>query len=137
MRVATAISLLVVPFSLRSSPTRTAARGYAAADDHLRPGHTADGRAVRGSCNRAGDAGGQVFVCAHKWEQQVKHLVTVNDRLAEAITGQAPPTAPDERITSNGPNAVQAKDQIMQYLNHSATCTRPSPHSMGTTRWLP
>jgi len=51
--------------------------------------------------------------------QQVKHLATVNDRLAEAIMGQAPPAAPDEGITSNGPDAIQTKDQIMQYLKES------------------
>jgi uncharacterized damage-inducible protein DinB len=51
--------------------------------------------------------------------QQVKHVATVNNRLAEAILGQAPPTAPDEGITSNGPDAIQTKDQIMQYLKQS------------------
>jgi len=51
--------------------------------------------------------------------QQVKHLATVNNRLAEAITGQAPPTAPDEGVTSNGPDAIQTKGQIMQYLKES------------------
>lgn len=51
--------------------------------------------------------------------QQVKHLGTVNNRLAEAIMGQAPPTAPDEGITSNGPDSVRTKDQIMQYLKDS------------------
>jgi len=51
--------------------------------------------------------------------QQVKHVATVNNRIAEAIMGQAPPSAPDEGITSNGPDAIQTKDQIMQYLKES------------------
>jgi len=51
--------------------------------------------------------------------QQVKHLATVNNRIAEAILGQSPPTAPDEGITSNGPDAIQTKDQIIQYLKDS------------------
>jgi len=51
--------------------------------------------------------------------QQVKHVATANNRLAEAITGQAPASAPDEGITSNGPDAIQTKDQIMQYLKDS------------------
>jgi len=59
------------------------------------------------------------FKGVRTFAQQVKHLATVNDRLAEAILGQAPPTAPDEGITSNGPDAIQTKDQIMQYLKES------------------
>ena len=59
------------------------------------------------------------FKGVRTFAQQVKHLATVNDRLAEAIQGQAPPTAPDEGITSNGPDAIQTKDQIMQYLKDS------------------
>jgi uncharacterized damage-inducible protein DinB len=59
------------------------------------------------------------FKGVRTFAQQVKHLATVNNRLAEAILGQAPPTAPDEGITSNGPDAIQTKDQIVQYLKDS------------------
>lgn len=59
------------------------------------------------------------FKGVRTFAQQVKHLATVNNRLAEAITGEAPPTAPDESIASNGPDAIQTKDQIMQYLKDS------------------
>lgn len=59
------------------------------------------------------------FKGVRTFAQQVKHVATVNDRLAEMIQGQAPPTAPDEGITSNGPDAIQTKDQIMQYLKDS------------------
>jgi len=59
------------------------------------------------------------FKGVRTFAQQVKHLATANDRLAEAILGQAPPTAPDEGLTSNGPDAIQTKDQIMQYLKES------------------
>jgi len=59
------------------------------------------------------------FKGVRTFAQQVKHIATVNDRLADAILGQAPPTAPDEGITSNGPDAIQTKDQIMQYLKDS------------------
>jgi uncharacterized damage-inducible protein DinB len=59
------------------------------------------------------------FKGVRTFAQQVKHIATVNDRFAEAITGQAPPTAPDEGITSNGPDAIQTKDQIIQYLKES------------------
>jgi len=59
------------------------------------------------------------FKGVRTFAQQVKHIATANNRLAEAITGEAPPTAPDEGITSNGPDAIQTKDQIMQYLKDS------------------
>lgn len=59
------------------------------------------------------------FKGVRTFAQQVKHLATVNNRLAEGLLGEAPPTAPDEGITSNGPDAIQTKDQIMQYLKDS------------------
>jgi len=59
------------------------------------------------------------FKGVRTFAQQVKHLATVNNRLAEGLMGEAPPTAPDEGITSNGPDAIQTKDQIMQYLKES------------------
>ena len=59
------------------------------------------------------------FKGVRTFAQEVKHVATVNDRLADAIVGQAPPTAPDEGITSNGPDAIQTKDQIIQYLKDS------------------
>ena len=59
------------------------------------------------------------FKGVRTFAQQVKHIATANNRLFDAITGQAPPTAPDEGLTSNGPDAIQTKDQIMQYLRDS------------------
>jgi uncharacterized damage-inducible protein DinB len=59
------------------------------------------------------------FKGVRTFAQQVKHIATANNRFFDAITGQAPPTAPDEGLTSNGPDAIQTKDQIMQYLRDS------------------
>ena len=59
------------------------------------------------------------FKGVRTFAQQVKHIATANNRFSDAITGQAPPAAPDEGLTSNGPDAIQTKDQIVQYLKDS------------------
>jgi uncharacterized damage-inducible protein DinB len=132
MRVATAISLLVVPFSLVGGTIARAQQGPPPAatqpptitsvlDTQLTVVQfeiVATAQAMPENKYSFAPTSGN-FKGVRTFAQQVKHLATVNDRLAEAITGQAPPTAPDEGITSNGPDAVQTKDQIMQYLKES------------------
>ncbi|MGA8012804.1 MAG: DinB family protein [Candidatus Acidiferrales bacterium] len=59
------------------------------------------------------------FKGVRTFAQQVKHIATVNDRFFDAILGKTPPAAPDEGIGSNGPDAIQTKDQIVQYLKDS------------------
>jgi uncharacterized damage-inducible protein DinB len=59
------------------------------------------------------------FKGVRTFAQQVKHIATANDRFFDSITGEAPPAAPDEGLTSNGPDAIQTKDQIMKYLRDS------------------
>ncbi|HKV06039.1 MAG TPA: DinB family protein [Candidatus Acidoferrales bacterium] len=59
------------------------------------------------------------FKGVRTFAQQVKHLATVNDRVFDSILGLTAPVAPDEGITSNGPDAIQTKEQILQYLKES------------------
>lgn len=59
------------------------------------------------------------FKGVRTFAQQVKHIATVNNRFFDAILGKTPPAAPDESIGSNGPDAIQTKDQIVQYLKDS------------------
>jgi uncharacterized damage-inducible protein DinB len=59
------------------------------------------------------------FKGVRTFAQQVKHIATVNNRLSDSVTGQAPPSAPDEGITSNGPDAIKTKDEILKYLRDS------------------
>jgi uncharacterized damage-inducible protein DinB len=59
------------------------------------------------------------FKGVRTFAQQVKHIATVNNRFFDAILGKTPPAAPDEGIGSNGPDAIQTKDQIVQYLKDS------------------
>ena len=51
--------------------------------------------------------------------QQVKHVATANDRFFDSILGKTPPAAPDEGVGSNGPDSIQTKAQIIQYLKES------------------
>lgn len=51
--------------------------------------------------------------------QEVKHVATVNNRFFGSILGETAPVAPDEGIGSNGPDSIQTKDQIIQYLHDS------------------
>jgi uncharacterized damage-inducible protein DinB len=59
------------------------------------------------------------FAGVRTFAQQVKHIATVNDRLWDSVTGVTPPTAPDEGIASNGPDAIVTKAQIVEYLKDS------------------
>ncbi len=59
------------------------------------------------------------FAGVRTFAQQVKHIATVNNRFFDSILGKTPPAAPDEGIGSNGPDAIQTKDQIVQYLKDS------------------
>lgn len=59
------------------------------------------------------------FKGVRTFAQQVKHIATANDRLFDSILGVTAPVAPDEGVTSNGPDAIQTKDQILQYLKDS------------------
>jgi uncharacterized damage-inducible protein DinB len=61
------------------------------------------------------------FAGVRTFAQQVKHIATVNNRFFDSILGKTPPAAPDEGIGSNGPDAIQTKDQIVQYLKDSFT----------------
>lgn len=59
------------------------------------------------------------FEGVRTFAQQVKHVATVNDRMFGSILGETAPVAPDEGIASNGPDALQTKEQIVQYLKDS------------------
>jgi uncharacterized damage-inducible protein DinB len=59
------------------------------------------------------------FSGVRTFAQQVKHIATVNNRFFGSILGETAPVAPDEGIGSNGPDAIQTKDQIVQYLRDS------------------
>jgi len=51
--------------------------------------------------------------------QQVKHIATVNNRFFGAILGQTPATPGSQFEAENGPDSIQTKAQIMQYLRDS------------------
>ena len=58
------------------------------------------------------------FTGVRTFAQQVKHIATVNDRFFGGILGQA--QAPTSQFEAeNGPDSIQTKAQIMQYLRDS------------------
>jgi uncharacterized damage-inducible protein DinB len=59
------------------------------------------------------------FKGVRTFAQQVKHVATVNNRFFGAILGQAPTTAGSQFEAENGPDSIQTKAQIMQYLRDS------------------
>ncbi|MGB9067967.1 MAG: DinB family protein [Candidatus Acidiferrales bacterium] len=59
------------------------------------------------------------FAGVRTFAQEVKHIATANDRFSDSILGNTPPTAPDEGVGSNGPDAIVTKAQIVQYLKDS------------------
>jgi uncharacterized damage-inducible protein DinB len=59
------------------------------------------------------------FKGVRTFAQQVKHVATANNRFFDSILGRTPPAGPDEGIGSNGPDSIQTKDQIVQYLKES------------------
>src|SRR4029077_13839593 len=59
------------------------------------------------------------FKGVRTFAQEVKHVATANDRFFDSILGRTPPVGPDEGVGSNGPDSIQTKDQILQYLKES------------------
>jgi uncharacterized damage-inducible protein DinB len=59
------------------------------------------------------------FQGVRTFAQQAKHIATVNNRFFGAILGQAPATPGSQFEAENGPDAIQTKAQIMQYLRDS------------------
>lgn len=51
--------------------------------------------------------------------QQVKHIATVNNRFFNAILGQPAATPGSQFEAENGPDSIQTKAQILQYLHDS------------------
>ncbi len=61
------------------------------------------------------------FKGVRTFAQQVKHIATVNNRFFSAILGQAPSTPGSQFEAENGPDDIQTKAQIIQYLRDSFT----------------
>jgi uncharacterized damage-inducible protein DinB len=59
------------------------------------------------------------FKGVRTFAQQVKHVATVNNRFFGAILGQQAATPGSPFEAENGPDSIQAKAQIMQYLRDS------------------
>ncbi len=59
------------------------------------------------------------FKGVRTFAQEVKHVATANDRFFDSILGRTPPAGPDEGVGSNGPDSIQTKAQIIQYLKES------------------
>lgn len=59
------------------------------------------------------------FKGVRTFAQEVKHVATANDRFFDSILGRTSPAGPDEGVGSNGPDSIQTKDQILQYLKES------------------
>jgi uncharacterized damage-inducible protein DinB len=61
------------------------------------------------------------FKGVRTFAQQVKHIATVNDRFFGGILGQEAATPGSQFEAENGPDSIQTKAQIMQYLRDSFT----------------
>ena len=59
------------------------------------------------------------FKGVRTFAQEVKHVATVNNRFFGAILGQPPTTPASQFEAENGPNSIQTKAQIIQYLRDS------------------
>jgi uncharacterized damage-inducible protein DinB len=59
------------------------------------------------------------FKGVRTFAQEVKHIATVNDRFFGAILGQPSATPGSQFEAENGPDSIQTKAQIMQYLRDS------------------
>jgi len=59
------------------------------------------------------------FAGVRTFAQQVKHIATVNNRFFGGILGQPPATPGSQFEAENGPDSVQTKAQIIQYLKDS------------------
>lgn len=59
------------------------------------------------------------FKGVRTFAQEVKHIATTNNRFFGGILGQPPSTPASQFEAENGPDSVQTKAQIMQYLKDS------------------
>ena len=59
------------------------------------------------------------FKGVRTFAQEVKHIATANFAFYSAILGQAPPAGVVLNETSNGPDDIQSKEQIVKYLKDS------------------
>lgn len=59
------------------------------------------------------------FKGVRTFAQQVKHVAFENNQLFGPLLGEAVSTGPSEGQGSNGPDAIQTKEQIMKYLRDS------------------
>ena len=59
------------------------------------------------------------FAGVRTFAQQVKHVATANFVFYSAILGQAPPAGATLSGTSNGPDDIRTKEQILKYLRDS------------------
>lgn len=59
------------------------------------------------------------FKGVRTFAQEIKHVATANDRFFDSILGRTTPAGPDEGVGSNGPDSIQTKEQILQYLKES------------------
>ena len=59
------------------------------------------------------------FKGVRTFAQQVKHIANTNNRLFGPLLGQTPPAPVSQFEAENGPDSIQTKAQIMQYLRDS------------------
>jgi len=59
------------------------------------------------------------FAGVRTFAQEVKHIATTNNRFYGGILGQTPETPASQFEAENGPDSVQTKAEIMQYLKDS------------------
>jgi len=59
------------------------------------------------------------FAGVRTFAQEVKHIATTNNRFYGGILGQTPATPASQFEAENGPDSVQTKAEIMQYLKDS------------------
>jgi uncharacterized damage-inducible protein DinB len=59
------------------------------------------------------------FKGVRTFAQEVKHVATTNNRFFGSILGQPSATPPSQFEAENGPDSIQTKAQIMQYLRDS------------------
>ena len=59
------------------------------------------------------------FKGVRTFAQEVKHIATANFAFYSAILGQEPPAGVVLNETSNGPDDIQSKEQIVKYLKDS------------------
>jgi len=59
------------------------------------------------------------FQGVRTFAQQAKHIATVNDRFFAAVLGQPLPAPASQFEAENGPDSIQTKAQIIEYLRDS------------------